>query len=145
MALHEFPIIQQGRILANLFGDFAMFIQEPVEFRTVPVVGITISSVGIAISSASISVACVMIAVVEILQSHERIRPLADLLFNTGMVLQIPVQLGMALQELRVIDQGRRPTKLLGIFAMTIQELIESRQVPACDVVIVVLCNLSVL
>jgi hypothetical protein len=41
----------------------------------------------------------------------------------------------MALQELRVVDQGRRFAKLFGIFAMAIQELIESRQVPVRDVV----------
>jgi len=60
------------------------------------------------------------------------------------MFLQILVESRMALQELRVVYQRRRSAKLLSIFTMAIQELIESRQVPACDVV-VVLRNLSIL
>jgi hypothetical protein len=41
----------------------------------------------------------------------------------------------MALQELRVVDQGRRFAKLAGNFAMAIEKLVESRQVPAGDVI----------
>ena len=159
MALYEIPIVQKGRILADLFANVAMPIQEAVKIRilsavglailpirvaisigiTILFVGVAVACVGIAISLASIAVARVVIAVIEFLQSHERIRPSANLLFHTWMVLQIAVQLRMALQELRVIDQRRRFAKLFGIFTMTVQELVESRQIPSCDFVIVVL------
>ena len=41
----------------------------------------------------------------------------------------------MALQELRVIDQGRRFANLVGNFAMGIEKLVKSRQVPPRDVI----------
>jgi hypothetical protein len=169
MALHKFSLVHQGGIFANLFADLTMFIKESVKISRFPAFGITVLSavipiaipiariaifsisIGIAIScvvitissAADIAVACIRIASIEILQPHERVGLLTDLLFHTWMVLQILVQLRMALQELRVVHQSRRSPKLFGIFAMAIQELIESRQVPACDVI--VLCNLPVL
>src|ERR1700722_8540505 len=95
--------------------------------------GITILSVGIAtlstgITSIGITIAHVRIAAVGILQSHERIGLLADLLFHTRVVLKIRIELRMALQVLRVVDQGRRLAKLVGNFAMSIEKLVKSRR-----------------
>jgi hypothetical protein len=41
----------------------------------------------------------------------------------------------MALQVLRIVDQGRRFAKLVGNFAMAIEKLVKSRQVPVRDVI----------
>jgi len=58
MALHKFLSIEQRGILANLLGNFAMSIQEPVEIRKLSAlaVGIAIPSIRITISKARIAV-----------------------------------------------------------------------------------------
>ncbi|MFZ0270869.1 MAG: hypothetical protein WB524_25515 [Acidobacteriaceae bacterium] len=140
MILHKLSIVQQGRIFANLFGNFTMVIQEPIKTRHVSAIVIAIrhvSAVGIAIGSTGITIAQVRVAGVEIFQSHERVGALADLLFHTRVFLEIRTELRMAFEELRIVDQGRRFAKLVRDFAMTIEKLIKSRQVPASDVVVV--------
>src|ERR1700733_3794596 len=128
-----------------------MFIQESVKLRHVSAIavailstgiirhvsaiGIAILSTSIRILSAGITIAQVRVAGVEIFLSHERVGPSADLLFHTRVVLKIRIELRMALQVLRVVDQGRRFAKLVGNFAMAIEKLIKSRQVPARDVI----------
>jgi hypothetical protein len=97
----------------------------------------TISSgaVGIAILSTCVTIAQVRIAAIEIFQSHEGVRPLADLLLYARVIREIPIELRMTLQELWVVDQRRRSAQLVGNFAMTIEKLIEARQVSARDVI----------
>jgi len=105
-----------------------------IAIRHVSAIGIA-SAVEIAILPTGITIAQVRVAAVEIFQSHERAGLLADLLFHTRVILKIRIELRMALQELRVVDQGRRFAKLVGNFAMAIEKLIKSRQVPARDVI----------
>jgi hypothetical protein len=64
-----------------------------------------VPAAGIAILSTGVTIAHARIVVVETLKPHERIRALADLLLNTRVFLQIRIQVRMALQELRVVDQ----------------------------------------
>src|ERR1700677_1140296 len=114
-----------------------MLIQESVKTRyvsailstgiTILPIGITILSSGNTILSTSITIAHARIAAVGIFQSHERVGLLADLLFHTRMVLKIRIELRMALQVLRVVDQRRRFTKLVGNLAMAIEKLVKSR------------------
>ncbi|MGC2297584.1 MAG: hypothetical protein WA476_02200 [Acidobacteriaceae bacterium] len=126
-----------------------MVIEEPVKARYVSAIGIAIrhvsavgitilsaGSVGITILSAGITIAQVRVAGVEIFQPHEGVGPFADLLFHTGVILKVRVELRMALEKLRVVDQGRRFAKLAGNFAMVVEKLIESRQVSARNVVV---------
>ena len=82
MVLHKFPFIQQRRIFTNLFGYFAMSIQEPIEIRQV-------LAVGVAIVSGRITITQVRIAVVAIFLAHERVRILPQLVANSRMILQI--------------------------------------------------------
>ena len=92
-------------------------------------------SIGITIWSAGITIAQVRVAGVLIFQSHERVGPLADLLFHARVILKICVELWMFFEELRVVDQRWCLAKLAGNFAMAIEKLIESRQVPPRDVI----------
>ena len=114
-----------------------MFIEEPVKARHVSaiVIAIRVSAIGITILSSGITIAQVPVAAVAIFQAHERVGALADLLFHTRVILKIRIELRMALQELRVVDQGRRFAKLVGNFPMAIEKLVKSRQVPARDVI----------
>ncbi len=127
-----------------------MFIEESIKIHHVSAIGIAIrhvsvsavviairsvSPIGIAILSTGITIALIRVAGVKIFEPHERVRPLTDLLFHTRVILKICIKLRMALQELRVVDQGRRFAKLVGNFSMTIKKLIKSRQVSACDVI----------
>src|ERR1700734_3110508 len=103
MVLHKISIVQQGRIFANLFTDLAMFIEESVKVRHVSAIVIAIrhvSAVGITTLS-GITVAHTSIARVEIFQSHERVGPLADLLFRAGVVLKVRIELRMSFEKLR--------------------------------------------
>jgi hypothetical protein len=152
MAIHEGAIVQQCRIPANLFADFAMFVEKAIEARDIPAVPIAPASVvtiaiepvsAIVISAArilplpaGIAVARIVIAVVSILKPHKCIWLLADLLFHTGMFLEIRVELTMAIQELRVVNQRRRSAKLFGGFAMAIEKLVEPRQISARNVIV---------
>ena len=99
---------------------------------TILAVGLTI---GIAILAVGITIAQAAVVAVEIFGSHERVGTLADLLLHAGVVLEIGIELRMALQELRVVDQGRRSAQLLGGLAMAIEEPVKLRQVPAGDVI----------
>ncbi len=115
-----------------------MVIEESIKVGHVPAIVTVIrnvSAVGIAILSTGIAITQVRVAAIGIFKSHECVGPRADLLFHTRVILKIRIELRMALQELRIIDQGRRFTKLVGNFAMTVEELIESRQVSARDVI----------
>jgi hypothetical protein len=155
MVPYKLSIVDERRVFAHLFRDFTMSIQESIKtchvsaivvaIRVsavgiaicVPAVGIAICvpAVGIAILSTGITIAQVPVAAVAIFQAHERVGVLADLLPHTRVILKICIELRMALQELRVVDQGRRFAKLVGNFAMGIQKLVKSRQVPTRDVI----------
>ena len=115
-----------------------MIIEEPVEIRHVSAVIIAIchvSAVSVAILPTGITIAHVRIPGVGIFQPHERVGALADLLLHTRVVLKIRIELRMVLQKLRIVDQRRCFAKLVGNFTMAIEKLIESSQVPACDVI----------
>ena len=62
---------------------------------------------------------------------HEGIRVLPDLVANGRMLLQVFLQVRMALQELVVEHQVRLFAKLLSGFAVTIEEAIETGDVSA--------------
>lgn len=49
MALYPFPIVQQGRIFANLFGDFTVLVEESIETRRIPVHGLPAVCIAVAI------------------------------------------------------------------------------------------------
>src|SRR5580698_4143136 len=115
-----------------------MLIQKSIETRHVSAIVIPIRhvpAVGVAILPAGITIAQVRVAGVLIFQSHERVGPLADLLFHARVILKICVELWMFFEELRVVYQRWCLAKLAGNFAMAIEKLIESRQVPPRDVI----------
>ena len=66
MALHKFPIVDQGWIFADLFADLTMIIQETVKIGRFPAFGITILSVGIAVVSTGITILSVGVAILSV-------------------------------------------------------------------------------
>jgi hypothetical protein len=94
-----------------------------------------VSAIDIAILSSGIAIAQVRVAAVGVFKSYERVRLLADLLSHARVRLKIRIEFRVALQKLRVVDQGRRFANLFGNFTMAIEKLIKSRQVPARDVI----------
>jgi hypothetical protein len=111
MAVHKFPFIKQRGIFANLFCDFAVFVQELIEIRqvlaiggSIPGISVAISRAGVAVWSGRITVAGDAVVIVTILQTHEFVRALTYLLFHARMFLEVGVQFGMSLQIFRVID-----------------------------------------
>jgi hypothetical protein len=85
--------------------------------------------------SVSIPITQARVAGVLTFQTHKRAGLRADLLFYARVVLKIRAERRVALQKLRVVDQGRRSAKLLGYFAMAIEKLVEAREVAAGDVI----------
>jgi len=85
--------------------------------------------------SVRITIAQACVAGVLTFQTHKRAGLRAYLLFYARVVLKIRAERGVALQEPRVVDQGRRSAKLLGYFAMAIEKLVEPRQVAARDAI----------
>ncbi len=93
MVPQEISIVQQGRIFANLFGNFTMTIEEPVETRHVSAVAI----------SASVTIAHVRIAVVCIFLPHEGVRVLPYLVANSRVVLEVSLQGRMVPQKISIV------------------------------------------
>jgi hypothetical protein len=156
MVPYKLSIVDERRVFAHLFRDFTMSVQESIKTChvsaivvaiRVPAIGVAIrhvsaiviairvSTIGVAILSTGITIAQVPVAAVAIFQAHERVGVLADLLPDTRVILKICVELRMALQELRVVNQGRCFAKLVGNFVMGVEKLVKSRQVPARDVI----------
>src|ERR1700722_2270639 len=127
MVLHEFSSIQQRGILANLFGDFAMFIQEAIELRNIP-------AIAVAVFAAPITIANLGIAVVAIFLAHERVWILPQLVANSRMVSEKILQRRMALHEFSVVRERRILAHLFGNLTMSIEEAVELRQIPAVSV-----------
>jgi hypothetical protein len=121
MVAHKFRIVQQGRVLAHLFGDFAVSIEEAVEIRHVPLVAIP----------AGVTIAHVGVAVEGIFLVHEGPWILTYLVANTGVIPVVSFQSRMVPQEIPIVEQGRIFANLFGNFAVFIQELIETRHVSA--------------
>jgi hypothetical protein len=97
--------------------------------------GIAITCIGVAILTHGIPIAEAPVVAVEIFRSHERVGPLGDLLSHAGVILEIRIERRMVLDELRIVDQGRRLAQLIGNFAMGIEKLVKPGQVPAGDVI----------
>src|SRR5580692_1562161 len=123
MVLHELLVIHQRRILAQLLGGFAVSVQELIEARQFFAVG---------------AIAIVLAVIVAIFLPHEGVRIFLYLLANCRMLLQIGLKLRMVSDVFLVIHEGRIFAKLLGSFAVTIQELIEAREVLAIDIAIAI-------
>src|SRR5207344_2063368 len=62
---------------------------------------------------------------------HERVGVFLHFLADLGMLLQVHLQVRMALHELLVVYKGRVLAELFGSFTMTIEKLIEVGQFPA--------------
>src|SRR5271170_2400387 len=122
MVAHEFRVISQRRILAKLIGGFAVGVQELVEAR----------------EFLAIDVAIVLTTIVTIFVMQEGIRVLLWLCAKFRMLPQIRLQRRMVAHEFWVINQRRILAKLLGSFAVSVQELIEVRQFLTIDVAIAV-------
>ena len=119
MVLRKFLVIYERRIFAKLLGRFAMVIQKLIEIRELLSGGITVAS--------DIAIAIVLAAVEAVLLPHESVRIFLDFLANCRMVLQISLQRSMVLHKFLVIYKRRIFAKLLGNFAVAVQELIEIR------------------
>src|ERR1700733_6391448 len=123
MALHEFFVIYQRGILAELLGRFAVSIQELIEARQLLALNV------------AIPIAIVFMAVETGLLTHECVRIVLDLLAHGRMILQISLQGRMLLHIVIVIDERRIFAKLIGEFGMAVQELVEVRAFLAGSVV----------
>src|SRR5580658_2882407 len=110
MVLHEFLVIHQRRILAQLLGGFAVSVQELIEARQFFAVG---------------AIAIVLAVIVAIFLPHEGVRIFLYLLANCRMLLQIGLKLRMVSDVFLVIHEGRIFAKLLGSFAVTHRETAE--------------------
>jgi hypothetical protein len=121
MVPHKISIVQQGRVFANLFGDFAMFIQESVEIRHVSLVAIPVA----------VTIAHVRAAVEGIFLVHEGPWILTYLIVNTGVIPEVSFESRMFPQEISIVEQGRIFANLFGNFTVFIQELVETRYVSA--------------
>src|ERR1700722_1383151 len=92
------------------------------------------SEAGEAPMAGVVAIHAIFAAIVTGFLLHERVRIGLDLLAKFGMIPQIRLQRGMVAHEFLVIDQRRILAKLLGGFAMAIQELIEARELLAVDI-----------
>src|SRR5579864_2883928 len=80
MVLQKFAVIEQRRILVNLFADFAVPVEELIETCQFPIIDVAGFAVGV---------------VNTIFGAHELVGILPNLLGNFGMVPQIGLQRGM--------------------------------------------------
>src|SRR5580693_6071991 len=129
MVLHEFLVIHQRRILAQLLGGFAVSVQELIEARQFFAVG---------------AIAIVLAVIVAIFLPREGVRIFLYLLANCRMLLQIGLKLGMVPDVFLVIHEGRIFAELLGSFTVTIQELIETRELLAIDIAVAIVVTATV-
>ncbi|MFZ0521680.1 MAG: hypothetical protein WAL95_11690 [Candidatus Acidiferrales bacterium] len=132
MALQEFAVQHQVWLFAKLLSSFTMAIEEAVELGHIA---------AIAVTAAAIIVAALI--VLRFLR-HERIRVLADLITNSRVLLQIFLEGRMALQESVVQHQVRLFTKLVGSFAMAIEEPIEPGNVAKVAIAIAIAVTITV-
>ena len=154
MALQELVVEHQVRLFAKLLSGFAVTIEEAIETGDVSAVAVAVA-VGVAVTigvsvvigalvaagvvvSALIATRIVVTALIGTLIAallivrflgHEGIRVLPDLVANGRMLLQVFLQVRMALQELVVEHQVRLFAKLLSGFAVTIEEAVETGDV----------------
>src|ERR1700757_793537 len=91
MVFQELLVIEQGWILANLLGDFAMLVEKLVEARQ--------------FRSRRFAGGRVFLAVIAVFRVYEGGWIFLPLLTYAGMIPQIFLQVGMVLQELLVIQQ----------------------------------------
>src|SRR3984885_15307873 len=117
-------VVYQGRILAKLFGCFAVGIEKLVKARQFLAV--------------NIAVAIALAAIVTLLLMHESAWILLYLRAKFRMFPQVRLQRVMVLHEFFVIYQRGILAELLGRFAVSIQELIEARQLLAVDVAVTI-------
>ena len=123
MVLHEFFIIDERRIFAELLGRFTVSVQELIEARQFLAVDV------------AITITIVLTAIVTGFLTHEGVRITLDLLLHSRMILQISLQSRMLIHIIIVIDERRIFAKLVGQFGMAVQELIEVREFLASSVV----------
>ena len=105
---------------------------------TIPILSAGILPTGILTTGnlpAGITIPQVLVAGVVIGIFHELVGVLAYLLFHTRVILKVRFEFRIALQELRVVHQGWSFAKFLAKFGFAVEKLIESRQIPARDVI----------
>src|ERR1700722_8334585 len=83
----------------------------------------------------TVAAAAILLTVIAVFVPHERIRMVLKLLANYRMVLQVGVKRRMIFRKFTVVYERRVFTKLLGNFAVTVEELIEARHFSTSDVV----------
>jgi hypothetical protein len=125
MSLHIFFIVDQLRILAKLFSDFAMAIEKTIE------------------ADALVTRPVVFATIIAGFPVHERVWIFFQLLANSGVLLHERLQCRMIFDELIVIHERRILSNLFGYLAVGIEELIKQGQFLPGD--IAVLSRLSVL
>src|SRR5579872_980632 len=114
MLLHKVLVVYERGVLAKLLGDFAMVVHELVKLRQ--------------FFGRCIAVAPVVSTIEAIHFLHGRDGVLRYLLPNSRLILHERLQLRMLLHKVPVVYQCGVLVKLLGNFAMAVQELIELRQ-----------------
>lgn len=83
-----------------------------------------------------ISNSSVLRAVEPIFLARESIGILSDLVANTGIALDIGLQVGVVLHKFAVVYERRILANLLGNFAVVVKEAIELLSVRTCDIAI---------
>src|ERR1700740_3791046 len=120
-------VLRQGGILGEALRNLRMAAEEFTKVRSLAVIAVA--------SPAAFTI--VVMGITGFLL-HEGVWILLQLLANFGMVLQVSLQGRMVLYELLVIHQRRVFAKLLGRFAVSVQELIEARQFLAIDAIAII-------
>src|SRR4029077_7248099 len=90
MVLDKGPVIHQGRISAQLLGDFGMAVEEAIHVDE--------------LASSDVTIANIVVAIEALLLAHERIRVLFELLANFRMLLQIVAKRVTVRHKFMVVD-----------------------------------------
>src|ERR1700722_363258 len=83
----------------------------------------------------AVAAAAILLTVIAVFVPHESIRMVLKLLADLRMILQVGVKRRMIFRKFTVVYERRGFAKLLGNFAVTVEELIEARHFPTSNVV----------
>ena len=129
VVLNELPVIDERGIFADLLGDFPVVVKETVEVSQLPAI---LVAVGLpAIRSARIDAgsrasgavsASAGIAAEAFFLLHERDGVVMQGLLHSRMFAEVGFQLGMTLEEVVIVRECGVSAKLLGHFAVCVEE-----------------------
>jgi hypothetical protein len=125
-------VIQESREILQLCA-ISIFSAVGISILTTGVLSTGILPAGIL--PAGITIPQVFVAGVVIGIFHELVGVLAYLALHARVILKVRFEFRIALQELRVVHQGWSFAKFLAKFGFAVEKLIESRQIPARDVI----------